>query len=283
MGRINETVRTVNSAARTILFAALLAGAAYGGWKAYSIYSKPQQQLQAKQQELESVLAKLATADHDLALRTEEVATLSADVKAKAAAIAKLETSNGLLKLRHRIARINVLDQSEDAESGRVTTTIEFYEVDEQGAPITDERQKFEIVGDRVYVECLVAKFDDKFVEANDLDRRTAVCLFQRIFGEFQEPQDGFAIDAVGSSPTAYAGEEISEFEKGIWRDFWTIANDPARAAELGIRAAHADAPSIKLRPGGVYELDLRTTGEMTLRPLPAPPAAETAASKDAG
>lgn len=271
MGRINETVRTVNSAARTMLFAALLGGAAFGGWKAYSLYSKPQKQLEAKQRELEALLAKLASTDRDLATRTEEVAALSADVKAKAAAIAKLETSNGLLKLRHRIARINVLDQTDDAETGRVTTKIEFYEVDEQGVPLTDDRQQFEIDGDRVYVECLVAKFDDKFVEENDLERRTAVCLFQRIFGEYQEPQEGFAIDAVGASPTAYAGEEISEFEKGIWRDFWTIANDPGRAAELGIRAAHADAPSIKLRPGGEYELDLRTTGEMTLRPLDEP------------
>jgi hypothetical protein len=280
MGKINETVRTVNSAFRTMLFAALLGGAAFGGWKAYSIYSEPQKQLNAKQKELESVLAKLATADQELAVRTEEVATLTADVQTKAAAIAKLETSNGLLKLQHRIARINVLDQTEDAETGEVTTAIEFYEVDEQGVPLTDERQQFDLEGDRIYVECLVAKFDDKFVEENDLDRRTAVCLFQRIFGEFQEPKDGFPIDAVGSSPTAYAGEEISEFEKGIWRDFWTIANDPARAAEMGIRAAHADAPSIKLRKGGVYELDLRTTGEMTLRPLPdeAPEAVEVEA-----
>ena len=45
---------------------------------------------------------------------------------------------------------------------------------------------------------------------------------------------------------------------------------DPKKAAELGIRAAHADAPSIRVKPGATYELELRTTGEFTLRPLEA-------------
>lgn len=277
MGRINETVRTVNSALRTLLFGLLLVGAGVGGWKAYSLYNEPQQRLEAKQRELDLLADRLSS-------RTREVTELTATVRAKDEAIAKLDTSIGLLKLRHRIARLNVLDQQEDPETGKITTTIEFYEVSDEGIPLDDRRQKFEIEGDRVYIECLIAKFDDKFIEENDLDRRTAVCLFQRIFGEFQEPQDGFAIDQEGSSPASYRGEEISEFEKRIWRDFWTIANDPEQAAELGIRAAHADAPSIYVRKGGVYELDLRTTGEMTLRPLAEPAASDAAPlSDDAG
>jgi hypothetical protein len=119
-----------------------------------------------------------------------------------------------------------------------------------------------------VYIEYLVAKFEDKYVEQSDLDRGTAICLFQRIFGENQEPSDGFDLDEVGSRPTAYArGGEISEFERQIWSDFWTIANDPARARELGIRAAHGNAPSIRVKPGMTYRIDLRSTGEFVLGP----------------
>lgn len=284
MGRINETVRTVNSALRTLLFGVLIAGAGVGGWKAYSLYNEPQAKLDAKQRELDAAAQKLAAADRDLQARNQEVAELTAEVAAKDESIAKLETSVGLLKLRHRIARLNVLDQQENEETGRLQTTIEFYEVNEEGAPIDDRRQKFEIDGDRVYIECLIAKFDDKYIEQNDLDRRTAVCLFQRIFGEFQEPSEGFEIDQVGSSPNSYArGGEMSEFEKRIWKDFWTIANDPAQAAELGIRAAHADAPSIYVRKGGVYELELRTTGEVTLLPLVEPPADAAESEGDVG
>lgn len=267
MGRINETVRTANSALRTFLFAVLIGGAGLGGWKAYSIYNEPQKQLDAKQRQLDTIAAKLASTERELGEREQQVATLEADIEKKNAAIAKLETSIGLLKLRHRIARLRVIKQEDDPETQRPRTEIEFVEVTDEGAPIGDAPQTFTIDGDRVYVECLVAKFEDKYVEENDLDRRTAVCLFQRIFGEHQKPEDGFAIETAGSSPTSYArGGEMSEFEARIWRDFWTLANDPAKAAELGVRAAHAEAPSIEVEGGGEYELELRTTGEFTLK-----------------
>jgi hypothetical protein len=268
MGRINETVATFNSALRTLLFGAVVVGAGIGGWKGYSLYNKPQKMLDETQRQLEQVAGELAAARTTLAERDKQVALLDAEVKIKDAAIAKLETSKRLLKLRHRIAHLRVLDQAGDADTGEVTTTVEFYEVDDAGKPIDDRRQQFEIEGDRVYVECLVAKFDDRFVEENDLDRHTAVCLFQRIFGEHQEPKDGFAIDQCGLSHTSTARSgEVSDLEKKIWADFWAIANDPAKARELGIRAAHADAPSIKAEPGVTYELELRSTGEFTLRP----------------
>ena len=272
MGRINETVRTVNSAVRTVLFGLLLAGAGFGGWKAYSLYNQPQKALAAKQRDLDAAAVRLKQASLELAASKQQVDALVADVELKNKAIARLETANSLLKLRHRIARLRVIDQQENPDTGRPRTEIEFFEVNEEGAPINDRRQKFVIDGNRVYVECLLAKFDDKYIEANDLDRRTAICLFQRIFGEHQEPQDGFEIDQVGSAPNSYArGGEMSEFEKQIWKDFWTLSNDPEEAAKLGVRAAHADAPSIRVSKGGLYELELRTTGDFTFRRLSEP------------
>jgi hypothetical protein len=269
MGRINETVRTVNSAARTALVAVLMAFAGVGGWKAYTIYNEPQVKLAEKQRELDVLTGQLASARSDLAASTERVQLLTTEVELKKAVIAKLETAMGFLRLRHRIARLDVVEQQRDEETGEIVSTIEFYEVDEEGRPASDKRQTFEIVGDRVYVECLVVKFDDKYVEQNALDRNTAICLFQRIFGEHQEPNEGFAIDQLGTSPVSYTRYgETSPLEKQIWKDFWTIAANPSRAAELGIRAAHADAPSIRVNEGVTYELELRTTGEFTLRPL---------------
>ncbi len=269
MGKINETVRTVNSAARTGLLALLMLAASVAGWKGYSIYNEPQLKLADKQRELDALVGQLAAAQTDLAASNEQVHLLTTEVELKKAIIAKLETAMGLLKLRHRIAHLRVLDQIENAETGQLVSTIEFYEVNEEGEPAGPGRQKFEIVGDRVYVECLVAKFDDKYVEENSLDRNTAICLFQRIFGEHQEPKDGYPIDQIGSVPASYARYgETSEYESRIWDDFWNIAANPEKAKALGIRAAHADAPSIQVRNGVTYELELRTTGEFTLRPL---------------
>jgi hypothetical protein len=265
MGKLNETVRTVNSAVRTFLFAVLVGAAALGGWKAYSFYNEPNEKLAAKQRDLDAMSIRLKDA-------TARATALADEVERQKAEIEKLETSNRLLKLRHRIAQIRVIDQRDNAETGRPQTEIEFFEVNEEGAPLNDQRQKFTIDGDRVFVDCLLAKFDDKYIEANDLDRRTAICLFQRVFGEHQEPHEGFEIDQVGTAPTSYErGGEMSEFEKRIWRDFWTLANDPAKAQELGIRAVHADAPSLRVEKGGLYELELRTTGEFTFRRVSEP------------
>jgi hypothetical protein len=149
-----------------------------------------------------------------------------------------------------------------------LVTRIEFVEIGDNGDQI-GEAKEFEIVGDMVYVDYLRVTFDDKYIEESDLDRSTAISLFQRIFGEYQDPADGFHLDTVGTRPTAYArGTDMSDFERKIWNDFWLIANDSRRAAELGIHAAHGNAVSIRVKPNHTYEIDLRSTGEMSIRPV---------------
>lgn len=295
MGRVNDTISNVNSALRNLLLAVLVGGAGFGGYKAYDLYNEPKQKLADKQAELEKTLDNLKEAKDNLALRQKEVADLNTHLAEKTAQVDRLEVKIKLMKVQHRLARLKVLDQHEVASLNPVTPTegtdspasrpnlvtkIEFTEVNDQGQPIGQAKQ-FDIVGDMVYVDYLHVTFDDKYVEQSDLDRSTSLALFQRIFGEHQEPAQGFQLDTVGTRPTAYGrGTQMSEFEKKIWDDFWLIANDPKRAVDMGIRAANGDALSIRVRPGMTYEVDLRSTGGMTIRPVesPAPPAASPGA-----
>ena len=62
-----------------------------------------------------------------------------------------------------------------------------------------------------------------------------------------------------------------------IEEDFWSIANNPEKAAELGIRAVHGDAPSMRVQKGKSYKILLRNTGETSVVPddSPAAPAAK--------
>ncbi len=202
-----------------------------------------------------------------------------------------------LLKVRHRLARLTVLDQHEiaspiavapttgtEAKPSRsnVTTKVEFVEINDQGEPIGPSKQ-FDVVGDIVYVDYLTVTFEDKFIEKSDLDRSTSIALFQRVFGEHQQPAQGFQLDTVGTRPTAYArGNQMSDFEKKIWNDFWLIANDPARAKAMGIDAAEGNAVSMRVEPHKTYEIELRSTGTMTIRPVEpkTPPAAEAKNSR---
>jgi hypothetical protein len=274
MGRVNDTISNVNSAFRNLLLMVLIGGAGVGGYKAYDLYNAPRQQLADKQAELDKAEARLKqTAD---------------ELVEKAAQVERLEVAMKLLKVRHRIARLTVVDQHEVASlnpvtptegteneisRANVTTTIEFTEVNEKGEAIGPAKQ-FDIVGDMVYVDFLRVTFDDKYIEQSDLDRSTSLVLFQRIFGEHQEPVKGFQLETVGTRPTAYGrGTSMSDFEKKIWNDFWLIANDPKCAADMGIRAAHGDAVSIRVKPGRMYEIDLRSTGEISVRTIDQPAA----------
>lgn len=131
----------------------------------------------------------------------------------------KAELAKKLLTVQHRLARLKVLDQREVASLNPVTPTegvkepasktnlrtkVEFTEVNEIGEPIGQPKQ-FDVVGDMVYFDYLNVTFDDKFIEEADLDRSTSLALFQRIFGEHQQPVEGFQLDTVGTRPTAYA------------------------------------------------------------------------------
>ena len=266
MGRVNETIKTINSTLRTCLAMLVVAGAGYGGYIGYSLHNEPQKKLAEKQHELDATTATLQQKSADLAARDQEIADLNTKVE-------RLRLATQLLKVRHRLARLTVLDQHQDPTLQFALSRIEFVEIREDGKPIGPPRQ-FNIRGDMVYVDYLRVTFDDKYVEQSDLDRSTAICLFQRIFGEHQEAAEGYQLDEIGSRPTAYARDTpMSDFEKKIWSDFWLIANDPKRAAELGIYAAHGAAVSMRVRPQATYLLELRTTGDITIRPAEPPPA----------
>ena len=68
--------------------------------------------------------------------------------------------------------------------------------------------------------------------------------------------------------PQAYArGGVLSDFEKGLWSDFWEFANDKTKAAEMGIRAANGEAVSIKVRETASYNVSLRASGALSISP----------------
>ncbi|MCO6454020.1 MAG: hypothetical protein J5I93_01790 [Pirellulaceae bacterium] len=280
MSRTIESIATLNSAARTVLALVVVAGVGAGGWYAYTTYHANELALAARarelndaQQQLAAARTSLESAQQDLEASRREVAALQQQVEQQAEQIEQLDTSLRLLKVNRRVARLTVLDQRQDEESGRLVSDVEFAELDADGRPL-DEVRQFRIVGDVVYIDNWIVKFEDKYVEQADIDRSTSLVLFRRIYGEFQEPSEGFPLDQVGSRPRAYGREEMSEFEQRIWDDFWNIANDEEAARQLGIRAAHGDAPFIKVKKGKSYKVLLRASDGLSIIPDDQSPAA---------
>jgi hypothetical protein len=57
----------------------------------------------------------------------------------------------------------------------------------------------------------------------------------------------------------------MTDSEREIWSKFWDYANSPALAGQVGIRAAHGEAPSIKLMPGKRYRISLRASAGLEI------------------
>ena len=190
----------------------------------------------------------------------EEVAQLGREVQA-------LEASLRLLKVDHRLARIEVLAQGpREAGSEQVRTRLRFTELDGEGQPLGPGLEA-EIDGRLLYIETLVIKFGDQFVEGGDSLRGTSICLFRRLFGENQPPTGGTPIDTAGTHPTVYGGDDPPDpFYRELWSRFWDYANDPELAQQKGVRALHGEAPFIELREGRKYRVELRASGGLTIR-----------------
>lgn len=274
-----DSLATLNSVVRTFLALLVVGAVAVFGYFGYREYNKSDLELQSAQALLDQRNKELAERDDLIRQNSEkidalndQVATQQEQITQQLRQIEQLDTSLRLLKVTHRVAWLTVTEQEIDPDTNRLYTVIEFAEVDDQGN-LLDQPREFRIDGDVVYLDNWVVKFDDEYVERSDLERSTSLVLFRRIFGENQRPVDGFSLDQVGSRPKVYgAGSNMSEFEQSIWRDFWNIANDQRRAQELGIRAAHGEAPSIKVQKGKSYKVLLRASDGLSITPDDSPP-----------
>jgi hypothetical protein len=256
-----DNISTLNSVVRTFLAVVLLGGASIAGLVAYRTFNEGD----IAKEELKEAQSKLAEAAQKLSQAETQITKLEETIVVKDAEIERQATAMRLLKRDQRLAIVSVVDQKEI--DGELLTTVRWVEVDDQNRPI-DEPRTFTLKGDIVKVDSWVVKFDDKYIEQEDLIRGTSIVLFKGIYGEFPTREEVNVLDAPGSLPSAYRGGEVSDFEKQIWQDFWEIANNPERAEELGIRAAHGEVVYNKVRPGMKYKIELRASGGLTMKPL---------------
>lgn len=273
-----KTVNALNNLIGTILSLAIIAAIGTGGWFVYQTYFaeklKAQRESEAQEAKIAGLSQNLLISKQQLAESAEQIDRLEVDLKAKELEIERLDTALKLLKIDHRVAQIDVLAQEGSGAGGDLVTKFSFVEVGERGESL-EEPKLMSIEGDTVYVDSLVVKFTDEYIEQGDPLRSTNVCLFRRIFGETMKPSEGYTLDAVGSQPAAYRnGGKMSEFEQEIWSRFWEYANNPAEAEKAGVRAAHGEAPFQKLIVGKRYKVLLRSSGGLSFVPEDLPPEA---------
>ena len=269
------TFSNVNTLLRTIVIGGLVVIA--GWWTLFlrGKLSDHQAELAERVQEVELLSEQVEERNgqikqlgSDLMEREEQILTLEADVELKEKEIQALDVALQLLKVDHRIARIEVLAQGATKEDpDAVKTRLRFTELGADGKPIGAGRE-ITVEGKTVYVETLVVKFGDTYVEQGDTLRGTSICLFKRLFGENQKPNEGEELDAEGLQPLAYTGVEGPDpLHRELWDRFWDYANDKNLARQMGVKAMHGEAPFIETRPGMTYRVELRASGGLTIQP----------------
>lgn len=270
MSGFSESVKTVNSLVRTLVIGAFVAIVGLGGYFGYTTFLSPllkdRKALAEAQNQLEANQKKLDAANQQIEKQTETIRDQATKIDELGQQIEKLETAMRLLKVDHRLAKIKVLSIVEDPKTKEVKTRVSLQEIDGEGNPIGEDSE-FVVKGRNIYVDFWLAKFEDKYIEESDLLRSTTLCMFKSIYGEMEAPIDATPIEKPWVRPEAYAGgSKMTDFEKKIWQDFWTIANDNTRSQELGIRANHGQAVYVKAEEGKTYLIQLRASDGLTFK-----------------
>jgi hypothetical protein len=197
---------------------------------------------------------------HDRTTAQYKIEQLQQQVEEKEQAIQRLET-------HYRKARIVVTDQS--TVDGQLHTTFLFVEYRADGSELP--AKQFTIVGNEVHFDAEVIKFNDEYVKAGDPLRGHSIMLFTRVYGAHQAPADGFAIDEPGHIPQIYRGADpkVSDFEQGLWKNFWDLYNNQAARQTLGISGLHGEGLFGQFDKNHVYTITVRADGGGDIQEAP--------------
>lgn len=265
MAAVMENVKLFNSLIRTLLFAAILGGLGFAGWTGYNRYVLPAQQAKEAMAQLDAMQTKFVTLERDFQAKEKELAQARLQNE-------KLQTSIKLLKIDRRVANVSVIKKGID-DQGEPFLDVEFLELDKEGKPLGVPRP-FHLRGDKLYVDCWLVKFEDHYIEQSDALRSASLCVFKSIWGDLDGPNGGQSLDRISDTsgpiaPGVYSThEKANPFEVKIWTDFWTVSNSLEKQKELGIRASHGQVNYMLVEPGQVYQVDLRSSGGISLKPI---------------
>lgn len=248
-----KAVQETNYLLRTLVYGGIVAVTGVVVWEGREFLHKGDEALAAKEQELAAKHQELV----DLQDKMQKQAEVHQKEKQKLEQeIQRVNAAMQFLKLDHRLATIEIIDQKPDpVRPDDVLTTVRFTELGPdgkpRGAPIEGT-----VVGREVYLDAPTIRFKDNLVEQGDLLRGRSICRFRRMFGDQQAPRDGISLDRPPESPG-----EMSDFEKNLWDEFWKLANDPQKAEERGVQTAQAGGPAVSAQKGKTYHVELRASG----------------------
>jgi hypothetical protein len=179
----------------------------------------------------------------------------------------KLKAALASLSHEDQIGFAKVLRQ--ETRDGKLYSTIRFVET-VRGDLLTPVLEKtYEIEGDVVYFDALIITFPAQMVMDG---KARSMYLWRRIYGEHQNPADGFPIETPGTHPERYATLlktlRIPD-QKLFWEEIWKLANNPESLRKQGIKAIYGNAVYKRLKPGLIYVFKIGADGQVYPETVP--------------
>jgi len=179
-----------------------------------------------------------------------------------------LKAALSRLTAEDKIGYAKVLSQ--ETVDGKLMTTLLFVETVRGDQREQVLRREYTIPGDVVHFDALIVRFDPQMV----MDGKSrALYLWRRIYGETIAPEAGFEIEPTSGAPARYADllDELPiPHQSMFWDGIWSLANDPSRLAEHGIRAVYGEAIYTRMQPGLIYMFRIGATGDFYVESVPA-------------
>lgn len=187
-----------------------------------------------------------------------------------------------------RVADVLVTKSEYDETSKKIKTTIKFLEYDVKGNPLAPKYFTFSaplragtvpasgsVTGGQrpiIQFQSLVIRFSDKLVQAGDRLRGKSAYLFMKAFVLNGPDTEEYVITELETVPDGYRVAGVAgEFEKKLWKGFWSFALDPAKREQVGIKNAQIEAPGSMFLPGTIYTLKIEHDGGLRIDASPVP------------
>lgn len=173
----------------------------------------------------------------------------------------ELKQAIGTLTHEDQIGFAKVVKQEE--RDGQLYTTIRFVETARDDMLRRVFEKEYEIQGDIVHFDALIVTFTDQAVMDG---KKRSLYIWRRVYGDNQNPAEGYEISTPGTHPERYADllRNLKQSEQAMfWDAIWDLANDPGALQEYGIKAIYGNAVYKRLRPGLIYVFKIGTDGQI--------------------
>ena len=157
-----------------------------------------------------------------------------------------------------------VLGRGPEGRGGTVRT-LRGQEIGRRGT--LGKPQVVDALGRQIYFEALVIKFQTALVGEGDPSRGHSLAMFRRVYGDQQAPESAPDIDRA-SRPPLDDPRDSDALHDRLWALFWKMTEDPAVAAQYGVRVAQSEAPSVRVEPGQFWQVSLDASGGLNLSRL---------------